>query len=122
MRPQDIDAFQKPKNDILRAWRTQMPSIEWCLEHADELAQEVISTWEAKTEADKPAPVSDDFSALFDKASQYVVAKSNADHRRQFPDLNKIDAVEEQATRQAFAEAYKSYSEKSEVRPSGRGA
>ena len=100
-----------------------MPSIEWCVEHPDELAQEVISTWEAKTEADKPAPLSDDFSALFDKASQYLVAKTNADHRRrQFPDLNKFDAVEEKATLQAFAEAYKSYSEKGDARPSGRGA
>lgn len=89
-----------------------MPTIEWYMEHADDLAREVMDSWELKTEADNAEPVSDDFQALFDKASQYRVAKSTANERRQFADLNAIDAVEEKATRQAFAEAYKSYSEK----------
>jgi hypothetical protein len=91
-----------------------MPSIEWYVEHADELAEKVVNAWELKTQADKAAPLSNDFKLLFDKACQYRSAKSAADSRRQFVDLKAIDEVEEKATRQAFAEAYKNYSEKSE--------
>jgi len=89
-----------------------MPSIEWYSERADELAKEVVNAWEVKEEGAKAAVLTDDFKDLFDKACQYRIAKTHADNRRQATEFNKMDALEEQATRQAFAEAYKSYREK----------
>lgn len=59
-----------------------MRSIEWYLQHADGLSQEVVDAWEQKTQADNAAPQTEAFKELFDKACQYQIAKSHADRRR----------------------------------------
>ena len=84
-----------------------MRPIEYYMEHTDELAQKVEDDWEKNMQAR-----SADFQALFDKATQYLIAKRVADKRRGEADLERPDAVEKKATQQAFAKAYKMYEEK----------
>lgn len=87
-----------------------MRPIEYYVEHADELAQKVVDDWEKNMQAR-----SAEFQALFDNASQYLIAKRVADKRRGEADLERPDAVEENATLRAFAEAYKRYDERANV-------
>jgi hypothetical protein len=108
-------SVRKGASGNLKLGRSQMPPIEWYLQRADELAKEVVNAWELKEEAATPPVLTDDFKDLFDKACQYRIAKTHADNRRQVTEFNKMDALEEQATRQAFAEAYKSYREKNQT-------
>lgn len=89
-----------------------MPPIEKYLERADELAQEVVNAWGVNMRAGNAAFLTDDFKALLDKACRYRDAKSDADNNRQFNMLSERDAAEEKATRQTFAEAYKSFWER----------
>jgi len=91
-----------------------MRPIEWYNEHADELAQQIVDAWTDKANADAAGRVPNDMQLLFEMAAQYRIAKATADGRRQFPDLKKIDEVEEKAAREAFAKAYKHYSESKE--------
>lgn len=63
-------------------------------------------------QAGNAALLTDEFKAVFDKACRYRTAKEVADNHREFNRLSERDAGEEKATRQAFAEAYKIYSEK----------
>jgi hypothetical protein len=91
-----------------------MRPIEWHTEHADELGQEVVDAWTDRSNADSAGNVADDFQLLFEMASQYRIAKATADRRRQFADLKKTDEVEGKAAREAFAKAYKNYSESKE--------
>jgi hypothetical protein len=83
-----------------------MQTIEYYLQHADDLAAKVLDVWETSTK-----PVSPEFQSLFDKASQYLIARKVADKRHSDPGLVGPDGVEENATRAAFADAYKRYEE-----------
>jgi hypothetical protein len=83
-----------------------MPTIEYYLQNADELAQKILDQFETSSK-----PVSPEFQDLFDKASQYVVAKRVEEKRKADPALRGPDRVEENAVAWAFAEAYKSYEE-----------
>jgi hypothetical protein len=80
------------------------------MEHADELAQEVVNAWAANMQADNAGSLTDDFKALFDKACRYRHAKG--DNQRQSNMLREPDRAEEEAKRRAFAEAYKAFDEK----------
>ncbi len=84
-----------------------MQPIEYYLEHAGELALKVVDAWEVN-----PRTGNTEFQDVFDKASQYLVAKRVEDKRRGQKDLERPDAVEEGATRLAFAKAYKNFEER----------
>jgi hypothetical protein len=83
-----------------------MPTIDDYFQRADDLAQKVLNDWEASTK-----PVSPEFQSLFDKASQYTVARRVEQKRQNDPEVAGPDRVEEHAARLAFAEAYKSFEE-----------
>lgn len=83
-----------------------MPTLDYYMQHADELAKRVIEAWELGKQSSNPT-----FEELFDKASQYTVAKRVAEERQGQPDLEGPDQTEEQATLLAFAEAYKAFDE-----------
>jgi hypothetical protein len=89
-----------------------MPPIEDYLEHADELAQEVVNAWGVNMRAGNAAFLTGEFKAVFDRACRYRSAKNGADNHRQVNMLNEQDAAEETATRQGFAEAYRTFWEK----------
>jgi hypothetical protein len=92
-----------------------MPPLEKYVEHADELAQEVVNSWGANATAGNTASLSSDFMALFNKACLYRDARKIAQNRREFHILTESEAVEEISARQAFAEAYKAFREKQEA-------
>lgn len=81
-----------------------MPTIEYYLQHADELAQKILDDFEASAK-----PVSPEFQDLFEKASQLLVAKRVSEKRQADPALRGPDRVEQNAAAVAFAEAYKSF-------------
>lgn len=89
-----------------------MPSIEEYLRHADELAQEVVNGWGVNMRAGNAAFLTDEFKAVLDKACRYRNARTAADNHRQVNMLSERDAAEETATRQEFAEAYKTFWER----------
>ena len=82
-----------------------MPSLEECLEHADELAKKVVNAWAVNIKTGNAAHVTDDFRALFEKACRYIDAKTLADNHRESNLLTESEAAKETATREALAEA-----------------
>jgi hypothetical protein len=93
-----------------------MHSLEYCLEHADELAQEVVNAWGVNVDAGNAKLLTDNFKALFEITCRYRTARETADNRRQFNLLNERDATVEKKTREAFARAYKDYEDKTPAR------
>jgi hypothetical protein len=89
-----------------------MAPLEEYLEHADKLAQEVVSAWPVKTQAGDSGFLVDQFKVLFDKACLYQTARGLADNHREHNMVGKDDEAAEMATRQAFAEAYKAFYER----------
>lgn len=94
-----------------------MAPLEGYLEHADELAQEVVNAWGVNTRAG--IPLTDDFMAVFDKTCRYRDAKSQADNSRRVNILSEQVVAEEKATRQAFVEAYKAFGRSTRQQLSG---
>ena len=82
-----------------------MASIEYNLEHADELEQTIISNYGKLVDAGHGASLTVEFKALFEKATEYRMAK--------------LAGAEVQIARQAFAEACKNYEEKLTKRAAG---
>jgi hypothetical protein len=107
-----LDAL--PRRVADDAGATIVPSLRKCIEHADELAQEVVNAWGGNVSAGNAARLSPDFKALFEKTCRYRDAKQLADNHRQFNALSEKDAAEEIAARQEFAEAYRDFSDKYE--------
>ena len=89
-----------------------MPQVEEYLEHADDLAQELVKPLGLNMRACSDALFTHEFNAQFDIACRYVDAKEVPDNRRQFNMLSERDAAEGMKTRQAFAAAYKIFWEK----------
>ena len=89
-----------------------MLPIDENLERADELAHEVVNHWGRTFSLAQKVGNADEFGALLGRARSYLGAKEVADNHRQSNRLTERDAAEETATRQAFAEAYKTYWEK----------
>ena len=83
-----------------------MRSLETYVERADELAQDVIDAWNRSGSVD----FTPEFTWLLHKTFLYITASERAHKQRAF-DILKRDAVEERATRLAFARAYKIYFE-----------
>jgi hypothetical protein len=90
------------------------PSLADCIEHADDLAQQVVNKWGAS--GGDAAPLSTEFRVLFEKACRYRSAKERVECHRGFNVVTegkrKQLAAEEAATRKAFAKSYKDFCEK----------
>jgi hypothetical protein len=89
-----------------------MAPLEGYLEHADELAQDVINTWGPIAQAGGADTFTPQFKCLVDITVLFREARKQADNFRKDNVLTEEIAGTEQATRQAFAEAYKAYYEK----------
>ena len=89
-----------------------MQPIERCLEHADELSQEVVNAWAINVRRGASGALTGEFRALFEKACGYREAKKLADNRREAGILTEQDAAEETAARLTFAKAYNPFFEK----------
>jgi hypothetical protein len=86
-----------------------MTSIAEYVKRADELAQDVVNAWGVNVQAGNGTHLSAKFMNLFERAYSYRIAKRIADNHRQFAILTELDAVEEEAARQVFADAYKDF-------------
>ncbi len=89
-----------------------MLSLEQYLEQADKLAQEVVNAWGVNVQAGNAALLTAQFKVLLDNACRYRDARRLADNHRQFNVLGEQAEAQEKSTRQAFAEAYRSFDEK----------
>jgi hypothetical protein len=92
-----------------------MAPLEEYLKQADYLAQEIVNAWAINVQAGIGADLTDEFKGVFDRACRYRDSKSLADNHRECNFLSERDAAEESDTRQAFAEAYKTFWEKREA-------
>ena len=59
-----------------------MPTLEYCIEHADTLAKEVAASWAVHYKHLPPDKIPADFKALLDASDQYQIAKKTADDAR----------------------------------------
>jgi hypothetical protein len=87
-------------------------SLEDYIEHADELAQEIVNVWGINLSAGNAATLTTDFNALFEIACQYRTARETADNHREFNLLSEQDATTVKLTRESFAIPYQHYWEK----------
>jgi hypothetical protein len=94
-----------------------MPPLEEYLKEADILAQKVVDAWGLNVQAGNANLFTDEFNFVLEKAHRYRAARSIADNRRKFDALTEQGEAEENATRLAFAEAYKSFHEKHAIAP-----
>ena len=89
-----------------------MPSLIECLEQADTLAQDLVDAADERLRVGEPNTAR--FGDLLEKAFRYRDARIHVNNRRQVSLTEQDAAAEEQAARQAFAEAYKSWHEERE--------
>jgi hypothetical protein len=89
-----------------------VPPLEEYLEHADDLAQRAVETWEVNAQAGKASFLTTQFKVLVNKACLYKNARRLADNHRTHNVLSEEDEIEEKVTREAFALAYKAYYER----------
>jgi len=89
-----------------------MPPLAEYLERADDLAQQVVDTWETNAQVGKSAFLTTRFKALVDKACLYKNARRLADNHRKHNVLSEHDEAGEKLTRELFALAYKAYYER----------
>ena len=81
--------------------------LEQYIQHADELAQQVVNVWGSYTSAGDGDKLRPEFMALFDKACRYRDARDTAKNHREFRALTKDEETRESQTRLEFAKAYK---------------
>ena len=86
-----------------------MPSLEYCREHADALAQEVVNAWAVHFREEDMPP---DFKALLELACQYQTVKSDNDSHREFNRLSELKAAREVEKRDAFCKVCNEYQDK----------
>lgn len=87
----------------------QTRTLDNYMEHADELAQEVVNAWGGNVAAGNAKLLTEDFKNLFEITCRYRTARETADNLRQFNMLSEREATAEKETREAFARAYKDY-------------
>lgn len=86
-----------------------MRPLEEYIEHADELAQNVVTAWDNNVEAGNAANFSPAFKRLMERAWIYREAKKRADNHREFDCFTKEDATWVAQTREAFTREYRSF-------------
>jgi hypothetical protein len=87
-------------------------ALEEYVQHADELAQEVVHAWVVNTKAGNSEYLTPEFKAVFDKAFEYRQSKKIADNHREFNLLTEEDAAAERMSREIFAAGYKRWMER----------
>ena len=87
-------------------------ALEEYVQHADELAHEVVHAWIVNTKVGNAEYLTSEFKGLFDKAFEYRQSKKIADNHRQFKILTEEDAAAERNSREIFAAAYKRWIER----------
>jgi len=92
-----------------------MITVEQCVEHVDEIVQQVINSWAMVTKAGHNEDLTPEFKEVFELACQYRDAKRLADNHREFNMLSEEDAARETAKRDEFAQAYKQYSDRNNI-------
>lgn len=86
-----------------------MSPIEEYLENADALSQNVVNAWCETVRAGDGPLLTDEFKSLFDEACRFRTARMIAENHQQHGVLTEPVAAEVEATRRAFAGAYKIY-------------
>jgi hypothetical protein len=89
----------------------QVYPIEEYVEHADELAQEVVNFWGMTVKDGDGATLAEDFMAVFEKACEYRNAKKIADNHRRANILTEPVEAEVGATGLSFAQRIKIFKE-----------
>jgi hypothetical protein len=89
-----------------------MQSIESCRKDADRLARDVVNVWGFSWQAG--SKLRPEFGDLVERACQYEDAKEIARNHREFGMLSEHDVARQEATRNAFADAYKEFWEKNQ--------
>jgi hypothetical protein len=92
-----------------------MITIEQCVEHVDAIAQDVVNRWAMWTKAGHNEALTPEFNEVLELAFQYRDAKELADNRREFNVLSEKVTAREAAKREAFAQAYKQYSDRNNI-------
>jgi hypothetical protein len=87
-------------------------SLEVYLEHADELALNVVDMWAKTLDAEDKAFFAQEVKNIMHKCSEYRIAKSVADSRRHSNMLSPAEAQAEQEARMALAMACKALDDK----------
>ncbi len=82
------------------------------VQHADELAQEVVHAWVVNAKSGNSEYLTPEFKDVFDKAFEYRQSKKIADNHREFNILTDEDAIAERTSREIFAAAYKRWIER----------
>ena len=78
------------------------------VQHADELAHEVVHAWVVNAKAGNSEYLTPEFKDVFDKAFEYRQSRKIADNHREFNILTEEDSTAERTSRQIFAAASKS--------------
>ncbi|MGO8809190.1 MAG: hypothetical protein ACLQJF_06980 [Candidatus Sulfotelmatobacter sp.] len=106
-----------------------MLSLEYCIEHAPELAQEIVNEWGRVTSTGNAGTLTSDFKLLSEQACQYQAVKRDTDYRREaytrsskdratdkeLQAFLEQDAAKDRAEREVFAKAYKKFRDAHEV-------
>jgi hypothetical protein len=82
-------------------------ALEEYIQHADELAQEVVHAWVVNAKAGNSEYLTPEFKGVFDKAFEYRQSKKIADNHREFTILTEEEVTAERSSREIFAAAYK---------------
>ena len=89
--------------------------LEDYVQHAPELAQDVINAWGSNTRAGNAGSLTPEFKALLEKTFAYWDAKKIAENHRENNVLTEQLAHEESVRREAFAMEYKRFHEAQEA-------
>jgi hypothetical protein len=106
-----------------------MPSLEYCIDHAPEMAQEIVNAWAVSANAAHADNLTPAFKTLLEQACQYLAVKRDTDLRRETygrrsedpandRELQAFldqDAAKERAQREVFAKACKEYRDAREM-------
>jgi hypothetical protein len=60
-----------------------MTSLEYCIEHAPELAQEIVNAWATSTNAAHADNLTHDFKIVLEQASEYLAVRRDTALRRE---------------------------------------
>jgi hypothetical protein len=111
-----------------------MSSLEYCFEHATELAQEIVNAWATSANAAHADDLTPDFKVVLEQASEYLAVRHDMALRRESysrrsndPANDKElqafleeDAAKEHAAREVFARECKKFRDGRAVREASR--
>lgn len=81
------------------------PSLEYCVEHADSMARQIVNSWYLH----HPGPYPEGFQPLLDAACNYQNYRRMADNHRESNCLTDMVVGRETELRESFARSVKAY-------------